>query len=146
MRPNIQKRINDVANALTKGESRESIVAKFSKKFQTTPRTIDNYIAKAKEQSHAAIQEENELIKSDSTTKEVEARVEALITKEQLVQGLVSIFQNKTAFVKPSDQIAAAKQISTMLGFNEPSKTDVSISGDVKTVIQLFADQPPLVE
>lgn len=146
MRPNIQKRINDVANALTKGESRESIVAKFSKKFQTTPRTIDNYIGKAKEQSHAILQERNEQVMSDNKTQEVAARVEALITKEQLVEGLVSIFQNETANVKPSDQIAAAKQISTMLGFNEPSKTDVSISGDVKTVIQLFADQPPLVE
>lgn len=146
MRPNIQKRINDVANALTKGESRESIVAKFSKKFQTTPRTIDNYIGKAKEQSHAILQERNEQVMSDNATKEVAARVEALITKERLIEGLVSIFQNETANVKPSDQIAAAKQISTMLGFNEPSKTDVSISGDLKTVIQLFEDQPPLVE
>jgi len=146
MRPNIQKRINDVANALTKGESRESIVTKFSKKFQTTPRTIDNYIAKAKEQSNAAIQEENELIKSDNTTKEVAARLEALITKERIATVLLDILENKKANVKPADQIAAGKQLCVMFGFNEPSKTDVSISGDVKTVIQLFADQPPLVE
>lgn len=146
MRPNIQKRINDVANALTKGESRESIVTKFSKKFQTTPRTIDNYIAKAKEQSNAVIQEENELIKSDNTTKEVAARLEALITKERIATVLLDILENKKANVKPADQIAAGKQLCVMFGFNEPSKTDVSISGDVKTVIQLFADQPPLVE
>lgn len=146
MRPNIQKRINDVANALTKGESRESIVTKFSKKFQTTTRTIDNYIAKAKEQSNAAIQEENELIKSDNTTKEVAARLEALITKERIATVLLDILENKKANVKPADQIAAGKQLCVMFGFNEPSKTDVSISGDVKTVIQLFADQPPLVE
>ena len=146
MRPNIQKRINDVANALTKGESRESIVTKFSKKFQTTPRTIDNYIAKAKEQSNAAIQEENELIKSDNTTKEVAARLEALITKERIATVLLDILENKKANVKPADQIAAGKQLCVMFGFNESSKTNVSISGDVKTVIQLFADQPPLVE
>lgn len=146
MRPNIQKRIDEVVDYLSDGLSRAEIIKIFREKYKLGEPSVDVYVRKAREQAEAIRRQENESKQSDSKTKEVAARVEALITKEQLIEGLVSIFQNETANVKPSDQIAAAKQISTMLGFNEPSKTDVSISGDLKTVIQLFEDQPPLTE
>lgn len=146
MKPNLEKRINDVAKELQKGTRTKDIISLFCTKWHLGERTVKLYVSKAREQAKRSIDEANEAAANDSKVQETESRVEALITKEQLVEGLVSIFQNETANVKPSDQIAAAKQISTMLGYNEPSKTDVSISGDVKTVIQLFADQPPLVE
>jgi hypothetical protein len=78
---------------------------------------------------------------------ETESRLEALITKSEIIEGLIKIFQNKKNNIRPADQISAAKQISSMMGFDEPTKTDLSISGDIKaTVIKLFEDQEPLHE
>jgi hypothetical protein len=41
-------RIDDVAKELAKGGDRDKILAKFAKKWQCSPRSIDRYIAKAK--------------------------------------------------------------------------------------------------
>lgn len=41
-------RVNEVAKAISSGMDRDKIVAKFGKKWQTSPRTIDRYIKKAK--------------------------------------------------------------------------------------------------
>lgn len=147
MKANLQKRIDEVANDLAKGKSREQIVSKFSKKFQTTPRTIDNYIGKAKELANELRKQANEAAANDSKVQETESRLEALITKSEIIEGLIKIFQNKKNNIRPADQISAAKQISSMMGFDEPTKTDLSISGDIKaTVIKLFEDQEPLHE
>ncbi|MBK7695476.1 MAG: hypothetical protein IPI30_14485 [Saprospiraceae bacterium] len=101
-------------------------------------------IQRAKKQAEIIRQETKEQSISDNKTKEVAARVEALITKEEVLTVVVGILNDDK--VKPSDRIAAAKQISTMLDFNATIKTDVSISGEVKNIIQLFEDQEPLVE
>jgi chromosome segregation ATPase len=147
VKANLQKRIDEVANDLAKGKSREQIVSKFSKKFQTTPRTIDNYIGKAKELANELRKQANEAAANDSKVQETESRLEALITKSEIIEGLIKIFQNKKNNIRPADQISAAKQISSMMGFDEPTKTDLSISGDIKaTVIKLFEDQEPLHE
>jgi hypothetical protein len=69
VKANLQKRIDEVANDLAKGKSREQIVSKFSKKFQTTPRTIDNYIGKAKELANELRKQANEAAANDSKVK-----------------------------------------------------------------------------
>lgn len=144
MKPNLEKRINDVAKELQKGTRTKDIISLFCTKWHLGERTVKLYVSKAREQAKRSIDEANEAAANDSKVQETESRVEALITKEEVLRVVIKLLNSDE--VKPSDRIAAAKQISTMLGYNEPSKTDVSISGDVKTVIQLFADQPPLVE
>ena len=144
MRPNIQKRIDEVEQDLSNGLSRAKIIEKNRKKYNVKKATVDQYISKAKKQAEIIRQETKEQVMSDNTVQAIDTRIKAQITKEEVLTVVVGILNDDK--VKPSDRIAAAKQISTMLGFNEPSKTDVSISGDLKTVIQLFEDQPPLTE
>lgn len=144
MRPNKQKRIDEVELDLSNGLSRAQIIRKFKKKYEVKEDCVDGYIRQAKKQAEIIRQEKKEQSISDNKTKEVAARVEALITKEEVLTVMVGILNDDK--VKPSDRIAAAKQISTMLDFNATIKTDVSISGEVKNIIQLFEDQPPLIE
>ena len=144
MRPNKQKRIDEVELDLSNGLSRAQIIRKFKKKYEVKEDCVDGYIRQAKKQAEIIRQETKEQSISDNKTKEVAARVEALITKEEVLTVMVGILNDDK--VKPSDRIAAAKQISTMLDFNATIKTDVSISGEVKNIIQLFEDQEPLVE
>lgn len=144
MRPNKQKRIDEVELDLSNGLSRAQIIRKFKKKYEVKEDCVDGYIRQAKKQAEIIRQETKEQSISDNKTKEVAARVEALITKEEVLTVVVGILNDDK--VKPSDRIAAAKQISTMLDFNATIKTDVSISGEVKNIIQLFEDQEPLVE
>ena len=144
MRPNKQKRIDEVELDLSNGLSRAQIIRKFKKKYEVKEDCVDGYIRQAKKQAEIIRQETKEQSISDNKTKEVAARVEALITKEEVLTVVVGILNDDK--VKPSDRIAAAKQISTMLDFNATIKTDVSISGEVKNIIQLFEDQPPLIE
>ena len=144
MRPNKQKRIDEVELDLSNGLSRAQIIRKFKKKYEVKEDCVDGYIRQAKKQAEIIRQETKEQSISDNKTKEVAARVEALITKEEVLTVMVGILNDDK--VKPSDRIAAAKQISTMLDFNATIKTDVSISGEVKNIIQLFEDQPPLIE
>lgn len=144
MRPNKQKRIDEVELDLSNGLSRAQIIRKFKKKYEVKEDCVDGYIRQAKKQAEIIRQETKEQSISDNKTKEVAARVEALITKEEVLTVVVGILNDEK--VKPSDRIAAAKQISTMLDFNATIKTDVSISGEVKNIIQLFEDQEPLTE
>lgn len=144
MRPNKQKRIDEVELDLSNGLSRAQIIRKFKKKYEVKEDCVDGYIRQAKKQAEIIRQETKEQSISDNKTKEVAARVEALITKEEVLKVVVGILNDEK--VKPSDRIAAAKQISTMLDFNATIKTDVSISGEVKNIIQLFEDQEPLTE
>lgn len=144
MRPNKQKRIDEVELDLSNGLSRAQIIRKFKKKYEVKEDCVDGYIRQAKKQAEIIRQETKEQSISDNKTKEVAARVEALITKEEVLTVVVGILNDEK--VKPSDRIAAAKQISTMLDFNDTIKTDVSISGEVKNIIQLFEDQEPLTE
>ena len=144
MKPNLEKRINDVAKELQKGTRTKDIISLFCTKWHLGERTVKLYVSKAREQAKRSIDEANEAAANDSKVQETESRGEALITKEEVLRVVIKLLNSDE--VKPSDRIAAAKQISTMLDFNATVKTDVSISGDVKTVIQLFADQPPLVE
>ncbi|MBK6571776.1 MAG: hypothetical protein IPG21_04790 [Saprospiraceae bacterium] len=144
MRPNKQKRIDEVELDLSNGLSRAQIIRKFKKKYEVKEDCVDGYIRQAKKQAEIIRQETKEQSISDNKTKEVAARVEALITKEEVLTVVVGILNDDK--VKPSDRIAAAKQISTMLDFNATIKTDVSISGEVKNIIQLFEDQEPLTE
>lgn len=144
MRPNKQKRIDEVELDLSNGLSRAQIIRKFKKKYEVKEDCVDGYIRQAKKQAEIIRQETKEQSISDNKTKEVAARVEALITKEEVLTVVVGILKDEK--VKPSDRIAAAKQISTMLDFNATIKTDVSISGEVKNIIQLFEDQEPLTE
>lgn len=144
MRPNKQKRIDEVELDLSNGLSRAQIIRKFKKKYEVKEDCVDGYIRQAKKQAEIIRQETKEQSISDNKTKEVAASVEALITKEEVLTVVVGILNDEK--VKPSDRIAAAKQISTMLDFNATIKTDVSISGEVKNIIQLFEDQEPLTE
>lgn len=144
MRPNKQKRIDEVELDLSNGLSRAQIIRKFKKKYEVKEDCVDGYIRQAKKQAEIIRQETKEQSISDNKKKEVAARVEALITKEEVLTVVVGILNDEK--VKPSDRIAAAKQISTMLDFNATIKTDVSISGEVKNIIQLFEDQEPLTE
>lgn len=130
MRPNKQKRIDEVELDLSNGLSRAQIIRKFKKKYEVKEDCVDGYIRQAKKQAEIIRQETKEQSISDNKTKEVAARVEALITKEEVLTVVVGILNDEK--VKPSDRIAAAKQISTMLDFNATIKTDVSISGEVK--------------
>lgn len=148
MKPNLEKRINDVAKELQKGTRTKDIISLFCTKWHLGERTVKLYVSKAREQAKRSIDEANEAAANDSKIQETESRLEALITKSEIIDGLVKIFQNKKNNIRPADQISAAKQISSMMGFDEPTKTDLSISGDIKAavVIKLFEDQEPLHE
>lgn len=147
MKASLQKRIDEVALDLSKGAQRSDLIKKYTKKYKITEFTIDTYIRKAKDQANELRKQANEAASNDSKVKETESRLEAIITKSEIIEGLVKIFKNKKNNIRPADQISAAKQISSMMGFDEPTKTDLSISGDIKaTVIKLFEDQEPLHE
>ena len=144
MRPNKQKRIDEVELDLSNGLSRAQIIRKFKKKYEVKEDCVDGYIRQAKKQAEIIRQETKEQVMSDNTVQAIDTRIKAQITKEEVLTVVVGILNDEK--VKPSDRIAAAKQISTMLDFNATIKTDVSISGEVKNIIQLFEDQEPLVE
>ena len=144
MRPNIQKRIDEVEQDLSNGLSRAKIIEKNRKKYNVKKATVDQYISKAKKQAEIIRQETKEQVMFDNTVQAIDTRIKAQITKEEVLTVVVGILNDDK--VKPSDRIAAAKQISTMLDFNATIKTDVSISGEVKNIIQLFEDQEPLTE
>lgn len=75
----------------------------------------------AKDQANGQRQDKKTAFDNNHHLKEIEARTEALLTKEQIIKGLTQIFFNEGNNVKPSDQIAA-KQISIMMGWNAPQK------------------------
>ena len=145
-KPSKQIIIDEIVKYIEKGNSTAKICTVICNKFQFSQRTFYNHYKKAEEKHIAKQQAINEKTEALDIQNAIDAREELLITKERLAKGLVSIFDNETANVKPADQIAAAKQLAVMYGLNEPSKTDVSISGEVKNIIQLFEDQEPLVE
>lgn len=145
-KPNLQTRIDEIAFDLSNGMSRNEIVRKIEKKYNIKSNQVDKYIRMAKDQANGQRQDKKTAFDNNHHLKEIEARTEALLTKEQIIKGLTQIFFNEGNNVKPSDQIAAAKQISMMMGWNAPQKTDLSINNDIKTVIQLFHDQAPLIE
>ncbi len=145
-KPNLQTRIDEIAFDLSIGLSRAEIIQKITKKYKVGEVMIDKYIRMAKDQADGQRQDKKTAFDNNYHLKEIEARVEALLTKEQIIKGLTQIFFNEGNNVKPSDQIAAAKQISLMMGWNAPQKTDLSINNDIRTVIQLFHDQEPLIE
>lgn len=60
MRPNIQKRINEIASDLSKGLSRKGIINKYGEKYGVKKRSIDRYIRKAKNTAIEIQKKENE--------------------------------------------------------------------------------------
>jgi hypothetical protein len=145
-KPNLQTRIDEIAFDLSNGMSRNDILLKMMKKYNIKSNQVDNYIRKAKDQAERQRLIKKAAIYTNDQIKEIEAHIEALITKQQIIQGMTQIFFNKGNNIKPSDQIAAAKQISLMMGWNAPEKTDITVTNDIRTVIQLFEDQEPLIE
>lgn len=95
MKPNLEKRINDVAKELQKGTRTKDIISLFCTKWHLGERTVKLYVSKAREQAKRSIDEANEAAANDSKVQETESRLEALITKSEIIDGLVKIFQNK---------------------------------------------------
>lgn len=60
MRPNIQKRIDEIAFDLSKGLSTKGIINKYGEKYGVKKRTIDRYIRKAKNTAIEIQKKENE--------------------------------------------------------------------------------------
>ena len=60
MRPNIQKRIDDIASDLSKGLSRNVIINKYGEKYGVTQRCIDGYVRMAKDRAIEIQKKENE--------------------------------------------------------------------------------------
>lgn len=146
MKPSKEIIIDEIVGYIREGRATEKIYAEICSKFQLKKRTFYNYFKIAEEKHIARQRPLNKKKEALDTKKAINTCVKLNITIERIATVLLDILENKKANVKPADQIAAGKQLCVMFGFNESSKTDVSISGDVKTVIQLFADQPPLVE
>lgn len=145
-KPNKQNIIDEVIELIRVSTNYNTALAQIGAKWHISKRTFDRYWKTAGEQHIEAKRPIKNKKEALDTKKAINTCVKLNITIERIATVLLDILENKKANVKPADQIAAGKQLCVMFGFNEPSKTDVSISGDVKTVIQLFADQPPLVE
>lgn len=60
MRPNIQKRIDEIASDLSKGLSTNGIINKYGEKYGVKKRTIDRYIRNAKNTAIEIQKKENE--------------------------------------------------------------------------------------
>jgi hypothetical protein len=140
MKPNLQARIDEIAFDLSNGLSRNEIVRKIEKKYNIKSDQVDKYIRKAKDQAERQRQDNKTAVVNNYHLKEIEARIEALISKEQIIKGLTQIFFNEGDNIKPSDQISAAKQISVMMGWNAPQKSALTnADGSELTLLEQLA-------
>lgn len=92
--PEIQSRINTVAKEMANGVNRDGIIAKYGKKWQAAPRTIDRYMKearqKAQELQQTASKKADELFiktKSEAIESAVMSRIERLITLTKIATG-----------------------------------------------------------
>jgi ribosomal protein L23 len=94
MKPNLQARIDEIAFDLSNGLSRNEIVRKIEKKYNIKSDQVDKYIRKAKDQAERQRQDNKTAVVNNYHLKEIEARIEALISKEQIIKGFdPNIFQ-----------------------------------------------------
>lgn len=146
--PEIQARINVVAKEMANGGNRETIIAKYGKKWRIASRTIDRYIKearqKAQELQQAASKAADEVFiktKAEGAESAIMSRMERLITLTRIATGELKNeikkpawnnqakkFEIITVNEKPGDNaiIKAIAEMNKMEGDYSPDKIDVN--------------------
>jgi predicted DNA-binding protein len=137
--------IDEIVKYIKRGMATEKIRAVICSKFQLQSRAFYNNFKKAEEKHIAKQQAIKKKTEALELQEAIGANINDIITEYKAVEILAKIANDEKK--RPADIIAAIKQLGIMLGWEKPTKTDLSISGDIKaTVIKLFEDQEPLHE
>ncbi|MBK9963122.1 MAG: hypothetical protein IPP06_17870 [Saprospiraceae bacterium] len=125
-------------------------------------RTFDRYLKTANEQHTEAQQAIKSKLVDIDTQAAIDARKKEIVAIEERKELLSNIATGKIKVKRPfviggkimeypeepshNDRIKALSELNKIEGSYQPQKIEAEISGSVKTVIQLFEDQPPLIE
>lgn len=161
-KPSKQIIIDSIIKGIEKGKDRGSLLSTIGKKWQLSQRTFDRYLKIANEQHTEAQQAIKSKLVDIDTQAAIDARKKEIVAIEERKELLSNIATGKIKVKRPfviggkimeypeepshSDRIKALAELNKMDGSYQPQKIDAEISGSVKTVIQLFEDQPPLIE
>jgi len=134
-KPTYSKQVIEIADYIFANPDKKvsDIVSVFFGKFRKTTRTIETYIAKAKEYNKSRLQKQekikNEVLEEEtkeSLKKAIIVRDEALEILTSIAKGTARAVKNEIVMPSDSERVKAIQQISKMQGWEAPIKADVT--------------------
>jgi vacuolar-type H+-ATPase subunit I/STV1 len=142
MKATKQKIVAEIAEELQKGSTRAEIVAKFCKKFQKSPRMVDNYL-KIAYQQQSELQEKAKIASDEAyIEKSKEAAIEAVMSKierqsilSDIARGRIDVLEGTLPVkVEVLERIKAISELNKMEGDYAPTKIDNTVVLEVLKV------------
>lgn len=161
-KPNTQIIIDSIIKEIEIGSNWKSASSVICAKFRFSEKTFDKYWKMANEEHRVAQQAIKSKLVDIDTQAAIDARKREIIAIEERKELLSNIATGKVKVKRPfviggkimeypedpshNDRIKALAELNKMDGSYQPQKIEAELTGSVKTVIQLFEDQPPLIE
>lgn len=131
-------RVNEVSKAISSGMDRDKIVAKFGKKWQTSPRTVDRYIKKAKIDAGKALDLKIKAEADAAYQLAKEMELSRLLDRKEKREILAKIARRELEVERIIfDDEGLPKKIKCKPGYNEIMKAvdlDAKMEGDYAPV------------